>query len=152
MTKSSFEYFNGEKKIAQSKEEFYFPCRCLCAPTHPFDMTIYEAETENEILTVNRGFRCCPGTCKCCSYQQADIFSGEDDLGEVRETWYWCVPQLKVFNHKDEAEYIIHPPTCWGGACIDCCSEGHPCPHCCCIVPCDIYAVDGQNTNDAERM
>eukprot|EP00529_Nitzschia_sp_RCC80_P035284 CAMPEP_0113463878 /NCGR_PEP_ID=MMETSP0014_2-20120614/12899_1 /TAXON_ID=2857 /ORGANISM="Nitzschia sp." /LENGTH=174 /DNA_ID=CAMNT_0000355915 /DNA_START=487 /DNA_END=1011 /DNA_ORIENTATION=+ /assembly_acc=CAM_ASM_000159 len=111
-----------------------------------------DSEEETEILTVNRSFQCCPGTCKCCWYQQADISSGGNDLGEIRETWYWCVPQMKVYDHNDDPAYIIHPPTCCGGACIDCFSEGNPCPHGCCLVPCDIYATDGQNTNDAERI
>ena len=44
------------------------------------------------------------------------------------------VPKFKVYNDKDETVYIIHPPTCCGGTCIDFYAEGNPCPHGCCLI------------------
>mmetsp|Transcript_6732 Transcript_6732/g.12457 ORF Transcript_6732/g.12457 Transcript_6732/m.12457 type:complete len:242 (-) Transcript_6732:109-834(-) len=150
VTKSDFKYFDGEKQIARSKEEFSFLCRCCFAPDHAFDMTIKEPESDTELLEINRPFRICPSACKCCCKQEATIFSGEDDLGEIRETWWWCVPQFKVYDHNDEELYTIHPPTCCDGTCVDCFSEGNPCPHGCCIIPCDIYAA--HDTSETERI
>lgn len=152
VTKSDFKYLDGDKTIAQSKEVFSFLCRCCCAPHHAFDMTIKEPDSENELLEINRPFRMCLGTCKCCCKQEATIFSGEDHLGDIRESWWWFVPQFKVYDHTDEEIYIIHPPTCCGGVCVDCYADGHPCPHGCCIVPCDVYAGHTRNTNEAKRM
>jgi len=57
------------------------------------------------------------------------------------------VPQFKVFDHEDNPVYVIHPKTCCGGVCIDCCNEGHPCPHGCCIIPFRIYDANTTNTN-----
>ena len=92
ITKSSFKYYIDGKKsrMAESKEEFSFCCRCCLAPHHSFDMTINAPGTENEILEFNRPCRC-PLSCgKCCCFQEGTIFSGEDDLGEIRETcWLW---------------------------------------------------------------
>jgi hypothetical protein len=36
--------------------------------------------------------------------------------------------------------------------CVDCFSEGNPCPHGCCIIPCDIYAGNTPDTNAVARM
>lgn len=57
------------------------------------------------------------------------------------------VPKFKVYNDKDETVYIIHPPTCCGGTCIDFYAEGHPCPHGCCLIPFRIYPGDAKNTD-----
>jgi len=89
ITKSDFRYLADGKKVAESKEEFSFLCRCCCAPTHSFDMTIKAPGSEAELIEFNRPFRLCLGTCKCCCHQEATIFSGEEDLGEIKETWWW---------------------------------------------------------------
>lgn len=141
-TKSSFEYFNGEKKIARSKEEFSFCCRCMCAPDHTFDMVVTEPEGEIGFLEINRPCRICPAPLKCYGQwarSEATIFSGEKDLGEIREACWTFVPQYKVYDHNDDELYVIQPPTCCDGICVDCFSEGCPCPHGCCIIPCNIY-------------
>lgn len=89
ITKSDFRYYSGEKKIAESKEEFDYLCRCCCAPHHPFDMTVKVAGSESELIEFNRPCRLPIWPCKCCCYQEGTVFSGEDDLGEVRETFWW---------------------------------------------------------------
>lgn len=157
LTKSDFRYLNGKKTIAKSKEEFSFVCRCCFAPCHAFDMTITDSPNSSdepeEFLEVNRPFRCCPGTCKCCCQQEATVFSGDDHLGDIRESFWWCVPQFKVYDDNNEEIYVIRPPTCWNGMCIDCTgSDGnHPCPHGCCMVPCDIYPSSDEDA-DVDRI
>jgi hypothetical protein len=107
ITKSDFKYYDtthnddpdsnsNKKKIAISKEEFNFCCRCCIGPCHSFDMTVKAPglpEDQNpEIIELNRPCRCPMMSCKCCCYQEATIFSGDDDLGEIRESfWWWYV-------------------------------------------------------------
>ena len=142
ITKSDFRYLTNDGsssksiEIARSKEEFTFPCRCCFAPCHAFDMTIKDTNKDTgpeEFLEVNRPFRCCVGTCKCCCNQEATIFSGDDHLGDIRESFWCCVPTFKVYDNEKEEIYMIRPPTCWNGMCIDCTGpEGDKhlcCPH-----------------------
>jgi hypothetical protein len=89
ITKSNFRFYHGEKKIAEAKEEFDYCCRCCCAPHHPFDISIKAAGSESELIEMNRPCRLPLCLWKCCCFQQGYIFSGEDELGEVRETFYW---------------------------------------------------------------
>jgi len=148
ITKSSFKYYSEGKKVAESKEEFNFCCRCCCAPHHTFDMVVKAPHSEDELIEINRPYKMC-SLCpaKPCCRQETVVFSGEADLGEIQETCWFCVPQYKVLNHDDEVVYIIHPPTCCGGCCIDFFTEGNPCPHCCCLVPCRIYTAGATSTN-----
>mmetsp|Transcript_26616 Transcript_26616/g.74469 ORF Transcript_26616/g.74469 Transcript_26616/m.74469 type:complete len:300 (+) Transcript_26616:95-994(+) len=89
--RSDFTYYADEKKIAKSTEEYSKLCRCACGPTHAFDMTVLEksGNNETEIIDMERPFRFPLGPCKICCKQEATISSGDDDLGEVRET-FWC--------------------------------------------------------------
>ena len=90
-------------------------------------MTAKELNTEAELLTVDRPCRCPIGSCKCCCYQSAKIMSGGNDLGEVKETCWWCVPQFNIYDDQQKQIYILHQPTCCCGTCVYCCAEGNPC-------------------------
>eukprot|EP00980_Cylindrotheca_fusiformis_P005611 scaffold1184_cov132-Cylindrotheca_fusiformis.AAC.32 len=164
ITKSDFKYYDttnnddpdnnsNKQKVAFSKEEFNFCCRCCIGLCHSFDMTVKAPnlpEDQNpEIIEVNRPCRCPIMSCKCCCYQEATVFSGDDDLGEIRESFWCCVPQFKVYDHDDETVYVIKPPTCCGGLCIDCFSEGCPCPHGCLMLPFRVYAPGERTAGDA---
>lgn len=150
ITKSDFKYLDGGKTVvAKSKEDFVFVCRCCFAPCHPFDMTITDTSLNSDFLEVNRPSRCCMGNLKCCCKQEATIFSGDDHLGDIRESCWWFVPQFEVYDHNEEQVYAIRPPTCCNGMCMDCTPDGnHPCPHGCCMTPCDVYPI----ANGAEGM
>lgn len=87
--KSDFRYYNGEKQLAESKEEFSHCCRCCFAPHHFFDMSVKAAESDSEVIHFNRTCRLPMGPCKICCYQQGTISSGEESLGEVKES-FWC--------------------------------------------------------------
>jgi len=141
-TKSNFEYYNGKELVARSKEDFSYVCRCCFGPCHAFDMTILDAN-EKEFLEINRPFRCCPGTGKCMCNQEASIFSGDDYLGDVRETCWWCVPNFKVRNEDEKGVYMISPPTCCFNMCVNCCPGGqNTCPYGFCMIPCDVYLIE----------
>mmetsp|Transcript_33992 Transcript_33992/g.80021 ORF Transcript_33992/g.80021 Transcript_33992/m.80021 type:complete len:262 (-) Transcript_33992:131-916(-) len=142
ITRSDFKFFNEGKKVATSKEDFAFVCRCCFGPCHPFDMTIKDKETDTQFLEINRPSRCCMGTTKCCCRQEATIFSGDEHLGDIQETCWCCVPKFKVYDQDENELYIIRPPTCCGNMCIDCMpDEKCPCPHGCCMIPCDVYTI-----------
>jgi len=163
ITKSDFKYYdttnisedddeNKKKpKVAVSKEEFNFFCRCCLGPCHSFDMTVKAPNVPQgqnpEIIELNRPCRLPMMGCKCCCYQEATVFSGDDDLGEIRESFWCCVPKFKVYDNDDETVYIVKPPTCCGGMCIDLCTEGPPCPHCCLMLPWRVYPADAESTN-----
>jgi len=143
-TKSKFEYKIGKKIVARSKEDFSFPCRCLFGPCHPFDMTIYNAESEEDFLEINRPFRCCMGTGKCVCNQEATIFSGEEHMGDIQESCWWFVPEFRVFDPSEKGVYIVRPPTCCFDGCVNCCPGGEDpcCPFGFCMIPCEVYAME----------
>ena len=101
--KSDFKYYHEGKKVAESKEEFNAFCRCCLGPCHSYDMTIKAPglpdDMKPEIIEIARPCRLPMASCKCCCHQEATIFSGLADLGEVRET-FWCLyvsTELKIF-------------------------------------------------------
>ena len=139
-SESEFKYFIEGTHVADSVEESTHLCRCCFAPHHPFIMEVKDVDTESQLIEVDRPFRCCLFPCKCCCQQEAIVMSGTEKLGQIRETWWWCVPQFKVHDHDENVVYIVHPPTCFGGACINCFTEGNPCTHGCCKLPFRVYA------------
>ena len=142
ISRSDFKYLaNGKELVARSKEDFTFLCRCCLGPCHSFDMTIADTKTGSDFIEINRPFRICPGTGKCCCKQEATIFSGDEHLGDIKETCWWCVPSLEVFDETEKRVYKIRPPTCWFGMCVDCFADGNPCPHGCCMIACEVYKM-----------
>lgn len=114
-------------------------------------MRINEVGTEAELLRIERPCACTAGTCKCCCYQTAKFSSGGNELGMITETCYFCVPSFKIQDASGKEMYILHPPTCCGGMCMNCCTEGNPC--CgkgCCKVPFWIFDAGATNTNGSE--
>ena len=60
------------------------------------------------------------------------------------------IPTFAVFDSDDEPLYVVRPPTCCGGLCINCCAEGNPCGKGCCKVSFRFYKPDQPNNGDAE--
>lgn len=156
ITKSDFEYMNEEgETVAKSKEDFSFVCRCCFAPCHAFDMTITDTKTNSEFLEVNRPFRCCMGNLKCCCRQEATVFSGDEHLGDIQESCWCFVPSFRVLDETEKEVYVVRPPTSCGNMCIDCFPDGKwCCPHGCCMIPCDVYAIENgvEGTKPIGRM
>lgn len=143
ISKSQFTYLNNKQVVAKSKEDFTFVCRCCFAPCHPFDMSIEDAKTETDFIEVNRPFRCCIGTGKCCCKQEATVFSGDEHLGDIKESCWWFVPSFKVYDQNETKLYVVKPPTCCFDGCVDCCPGGqNPCPLGHCRIPCNVYPVN----------
>ena len=68
-------------------------------------------------------------------------------LGTIKETCYYCVPSFKVLDDQQQEVYLMHPPTCCGGMCVNCATEGNPCRKGCCKVPFWIFPPKSGNTN-----
>jgi Scramblase len=104
--------------------------------------------TEAEMITIDRPFRCAFSGCKCCCYQEASVTSGGQDLGSMTEDCFFCVPSFKVKSPNGTPIYKIHPPTCCAGCCVNCCTEGNPCcGRGCCKVPFHIFPASQEKTD-----
>ena len=87
------------------------------------------------------------GGCKCCCYQEMTITSGGQELGSIKEDYYYCVPSFQTFDPSGNPVYKIHPPTCCGGCCPNCCTEGNPCGKGCCKVPFWVFPANQEMTD-----
>merc|ERR1711861_66783 len=89
-----------------------------------------------KIMTYDRPFRCMPGGCKCCCYQEMSYFDDQAQLiGKTIEGFYMCVPQFHVVDEQNQGQYTLQMPTCCGGVCVDICAEGL----CNCRIPFYLY-------------
>jgi hypothetical protein len=146
--KTEFRYFIGDQQIAHSLDDASCCCRFFCPLISPFVTVVKEVNTEAELLTVKRPCACAPGACKCCCYQTASFSSGGVPLGSIKENCYYCVPQYKIRDDQGKDVYTVHPPTCCGGCCVNCCAEGNPCTRKgCCKASFRMYAPGQSNTN-----
>ena len=109
---------------------------------------IQELNTANELITIDRPYRCAFSTCKCCCFQEATVTSGEKELGSMMEDFFCCVPSFQVLSPNKTPIYKIHQPTCCNGCCVNCCTEGNPCfGRGCCKVPFHIYPASQECTD-----
>jgi hypothetical protein len=145
--RNEFKYFIQGTEIASSVDDSSCLLRWCCKPCYPFEMTVKESNTQAELIHIDRPFRCAAGACKCCCYQTMSVSSGGQLLGAVTEQCYYCVPSYKVTTDAGVGVYKIHPPTCLGVICINCCAEGNPCGRGCCKISFRIYPADATNTN-----
>ena len=97
------------------------------------------------IAQYHRELRCMPGCMKCCCFQEVQVKDASGlNIGQIRELqWAPFVPKFGLFNATGDVQtHVVHPPTCLGGVCINCCAEGL----CSCRQPFYIYDV----ANDVE--
>jgi hypothetical protein len=127
---------------------------CCPGATRRFKMPVLERGSEQEILTVHKTFSCGPAACKCCCYLDMDMRANGHKLGSIKEQFYCCVPRFIIKDSNDTDLYKLHPPTCCGGMCMDCCAEGNPCcGRGCCKVPFHLFPASQQDTdNGAEPI
>jgi len=119
---------HGREKFAISKEESSCCLRNCCPLLRPYTMVLKDEETGDELITMRRHFSmCAPAPCKCCCHQSMSISSGGQELGKIRERPFLFVPRFKIYDDTGKAVYKVHQPTCCGGCCVHCCSDGNPC-------------------------
>lgn len=146
--RTEFKYFIGDNQVAQSLDDASCCCRVFCKAIYPFSTQIKELNSDAELLSVERPFRCAAGGCKCCCYQELIMTSGGQSMGSIKENCYFCVPQFKIYGPQNEEIYKVHPPTCCCGMCVNCCTEGNPCcGRGCCKVPFWIFDAKDKKTN-----
>ena len=149
---TEFKYFIDDQQVAYSLAESNCLLRICCPNMYPFEAKIVDAEgSQNELLTVERP--CVPfpvSSCKCCEccLITSTFTSGGQPLGKISEDYYYCVPTFTVTDATEQPVYKIHPPTCCGGICVNCCTEGNPC--CgkgCCKFPFHVFPYDQEETH-----
>ncbi|KAI2492002.1 phospholipid scramblase [Fragilaria crotonensis] len=146
--RTEFKIFIGGNQIAHALEDADCCCRLCCSQIHPFTMVVKEANTEAEMITVDRPFRCSFGSCKCCCYQEATVTSGGQELGSMKEDCFLCVPSFKIMAPDGNPIYMVHPPTCCCGCCVNGCTEGNPCcGRGCCKVPFHVFPASQDETD-----
>jgi len=124
---NEFKYYKEDVQIFHSLEDAACFCRICCTACHPFKTVVKEVNTGSEIITVDRPLKCPFNPCKCCLYQEATVTSGGAGLGSIKEQCWYCIPTMKVYDHEGKELYLVYPPTCCGGVCVNCCAEGNPC-------------------------
>lgn len=90
---------------------------CLGA-SRPFDMIIMD-NMRNQIMTINRPFRC-SSCCFPCFLQEIEIKgAGGQLLGSVTQNWSICYPIFTVRNSAGEGVLKIEGPVCRFAMCGD---------------------------------
>ena len=125
-------------------------CTRFClGSSRPFHMKMYngkdQSATSGPVVTSFHRFCKLPiGSLKCCCYQELEILDrGTQPIGRVQENCWLCVPAFNVYKPDGQAEYLISPPTCLGGICVDICAEG-----CCnCRIPVYLYPPGSPSTD-----
>jgi len=149
--KTEFKWFNTSDGktdyVATSLEESRCCIRTCCCGNQGFKMAAKD-EYDVEILNLDRPYRCCALPCKCCCYQEINISSDNKPLGGMVEQFSCCVPRFIIKNSNGESLYKTHMPTCWGGMCYNCCTEGNPCGKACCVIPYHIFPADQADTDN----
>jgi len=149
--RTEFKYFIGETQIAHSLEESDCCCRIFCQQMYPYKVEVKELNTDAELFTAERPMNCPVNSCKCCLYQKMTVSSGGQELGTIKENCWYCVPEFTAVDHDGKEIYIIRPPVCCGGMCVNCCAEGNPCGKGCMKSSFEIYNPEGYG-NDAEPL
>lgn len=124
--------------IMYALEDASFLCRLCCKAQRESKMTVTLGSQAGgeKIMAYDRPFRCVPGACKCCCYQEM-IYTNQDNqvIGRTIEGYWYCIPQFHIEDEKNQGVFSMQMPTCMGGMCVDCCAEG-----CCnCRIPFYVY-------------
>jgi len=153
--KSEFKYFNGKEQVAQSLEDSEFLMRCCFQPCYDWKMVVKEVNTDAELLTIHRPFSCCVTSCKfCCDGQEAVVSSGGQKVGMIKEEYFYCVPMFTISDADGNPKYKVHSPTCCGGVCVNCFTEGCICGKGLCKMPFWIFDHNQEITDggDAKHL
>lgn len=152
--KDEFKWFNitdgDNKHFATSLEDSGLCARLCCSGCHEFTMAVKEGNGDDgaEIFSMHRPMACNAGPCKCCCFQEMTMNADGKALGKIEEQFYCCVPRMLIKDSNGQDIYKVHMPTCCGGMCVNCCTEGNPC--CgkgCCKVPFHIFPADQEDTD-----
>ncbi len=87
----------------------------FCERLHPFKLTMTFGKDRQPVAHYERPFRCFVANCKCCCFQEIDVFDGISlrSLGSVRESCWICMPQFRIYDAEHKELYHITTPHCY---------------------------------------
>ena len=136
------------------REETSFYVRFFLGSLRPFEMKMFngmdQSSTSGPMVTSFHRYCKMPlHHCKCCCYQKLEIFEkGTQSIGSVQENCWVCVPSFNVYKPDGEAEYLLSPPTCCDGMCIDIFAEGL----CNCRIPMYVFRPNTASTSKEGKV
>jgi len=98
-------------------EESSLCMRICCANARSFKMPIIDNDG-NEVLRLERPFRCCMYACFQCWYPNhtsvIEVYTGETYLGKILEVPSMCFfhPSMEVIDAQGEKLFVVKGPTC----------------------------------------
>mmetsp|Transcript_6083 Transcript_6083/g.15433 ORF Transcript_6083/g.15433 Transcript_6083/m.15433 type:complete len:166 (-) Transcript_6083:1080-1577(-) len=72
-------------------------CRACCGAYRAFDMDFSTHPDGEEVMRLDRPYRCCLST--------MDVFSGGQRTGSVEQRCTCCIPVLETFDHNHHMDY-----------------------------------------------
>uniref|UniRef100_F7A786 Phospholipid scramblase n=2 Tax=Ciona intestinalis TaxID=7719 RepID=F7A786_CIOIN len=106
-------------------EESDFCMRVCCGPHRGFMMHIVD-NAGNEVIRMNREFKCCAGCCwcansDCCSYSINVESPVGTPLGTIRQSQSCWVPMYEILDANEQKVFDIEGPCCvCPGPCCTC--------------------------------
>lgn len=145
---SEFKFIVGDTQRGIIEEQTSCCIRFFCGNIRPWTTKMAEGADINgpTFLEFERPFRCMPGACKCCCFQEVMVSDGNKaSLGGIREVCWYCVPNYQLYKTPESPEYDLHMPTCCGGMMVNLCAQG-----CCnCRIPFYFYKPGGDEETAA---
>lgn len=121
--------YEGNSDLGNDLHVKYHTNACmklLCPSSYPADIRVYENGALEEVIFarfIRRSERFCfrnIGPCKCCCFQEMVIHNADGSvIGYARESTWCCFPLFYVLNDNCDAEYVLSPPLCCFGICVD---------------------------------
>lgn len=134
---------SGDMYTALEKSSSLLRCCCSSGRSWTTEVSYGGLPGGETVLQLQHPCRLPTLPLKCCCHQTVLVtdVQNEEPLGSVSETCWLCVPNYVVRDAKGQDAFDIHPPTCLGGCCVNCCAS--PSALCCCRVPFEVYYADG---------
>jgi len=150
--KTEFKYFTGKNQIAHSLEDSDVCERCWFPQCYNWKMVVKEANTDAEIISVHRPKSLCVMACKDCTPQEAIVTSNGEEMGRVKEEYFYCVESFIITDAKGDPKYRVHPPTCVRGMCVNYFTEGCMCGRGMCKIPFWIFDINQEKTDGGDAV
>lgn len=139
--------FNKED-FATSIRESNGCCRLVCCGCHGYKIDVNEVGSKSTIMTIEKPYRTCTASMKCCCYSKIIVSSNNEKIGTIQERFYVCVPRFVIKDGSNIPIYNLHAPTCCCGMCVNCQSIDGQCLSCH-EIPFHVYPYS-QNATDGD--
>eukprot|EP01064_Diplonema_japonicum_P006111 TRINITY_DN1404_c0_g1_i1.p1 TRINITY_DN1404_c0_g1~~TRINITY_DN1404_c0_g1_i1.p1 ORF type:complete len:353 (+),score=88.16 TRINITY_DN1404_c0_g1_i1:23-1060(+) len=126
------------QRLLRAKEESTFCCRCWCNPAHELKLHISDANTQQELMVVDRPFKCmngCPALCDMCQ-QEVVLHRGnsvENSAGVIGTTRMpccggGCTPTVNTYVNGSQTPFgtVEGPCCCFAGLTEMCMDQDFP--------------------------